>query len=131
MDAVRFFVVSVAGVVLDLSIAWALATALGVPLWLAAIAGFATAATANYAAHELWTFRRAGHGLSTRRAGQYVGASAATLATRLVAVEALRRVVPDDLTLAILTGAAGVSFLGNFAISRFLIFRPTHSEPTP
>ena len=70
----RFFVVSLGGVIVDIAIGWALVELFGLPLWLGATVGFAVAAAGNYAAHELWTFRAAGAGLSARRALQYVGA---------------------------------------------------------
>ncbi|NJR12589.1 GtrA family protein, partial [bacterium] len=51
-EMIRFFFVTVAGVIIDIAIAYALAAQLGVPLWLAATIGFVTAASCNYIAHQ-------------------------------------------------------------------------------
>ena len=127
----RFFVVSLGGVIVDIAIGWALVELFGLPLWLGATFGFAVAAAGNYAAHELWTFRAAGAGLSARRALQYVGASALILMVRLAVVTALGALTEGAWTLAILVAGAGVSFFVNFAVSKLLIFarRPEPKEP--
>ena len=57
MDVLRFIVVaSRQAVILDIGIAYVLARGFGIPLWLAATAGFVVAALVNYVLHELWTF---------------------------------------------------------------------------
>ena len=56
-ELLRFFVVTVLGVILDLAIAFALHTWAGVPLWLAAATGFTLAASANYVIHQTWSVR--------------------------------------------------------------------------
>lgn len=122
MEAVRFFAVAFSGVALDLAVAFALAHYLGVPLWAAAVCGFALAALANYAAHEYWTFRSHASRLSWLRAAQYIATSAATLVTRLAVILLLTRWLPADSSLLILVLAAGVSFFVNFLLSKFLIF---------
>ena len=79
---VRFFAVTVLGVILDLAIAFALHQWAGVPLWLAAATGFAIAAGANYVIHQTWSFRSGP--LSLKRAGLYAGVALVTLAAILV-----------------------------------------------
>ncbi len=122
MEILRFFGVSVLGVVIDLAIAWSAAQLLGLPLWLAAAIGFALAAGGNYALHERWTFRREGAALSRRRGVQYLAVSVVTLLTRLAVVIALERALGGDWPLAILIAGAGVSFFVNFFLSKFLVF---------
>ncbi len=48
---VRFFLVSVAGLAVDIGIAFSIATLLGAPLWIAAATGFLVAACGNYILH--------------------------------------------------------------------------------
>ncbi len=123
-ELARFFAVTVAGVVIDIAIAYALATQLGVPLWLAATIGFVTAAACNYVAHQLWSFRAGPRALSAMRAAKYAGAALATLAVRVAIVALLDRVLADDLALGILICGAGGSFFVNFALSKFVVFTP-------
>lgn len=124
MQLVRFFIVAVAGLVLDLAVAWSAAVLLGLPLWLAAAAGFAVAAAANYTTHELWTFRAGARQLSTVRALRYCIALAATLATRLATVATLAATFGDGAVVPILLASAGVSFCINYLISMHFVFRP-------
>ena len=96
-EALRFFAVSVAGLVLDLAVAWSAARLFGLPLWLAAATGFAVAAAMNYALHELWTFRAGARQLSAGRALRYGAALAATLAGRVAAVALLEPLMVGEL----------------------------------
>lgn len=121
-ELVRFFTVTVLGVVIDIAIAYALATQLGVPLWLAATIGFVTAASCNYVAHQLWSFRDGPRALSAVRAVKYAGAALATLAVRVAVVALLDRASGGDLALLILICGAGVSFFVNFGLSKFIVF---------
>ena len=123
MEAVRFTLVATGGVILDLSVAYALAVGFGLPLWLAATAGFVVAALVNYITHELWTFSAAGSRVSARRAVQYLSASALTLVARLLIVLLFRGWFRSTAVLPILIAAASVSFLVNFAVSKYIIFK--------
>ena len=123
-EALRFFAVSVAGLVLDLAVAWSAARLFGLPLWLAAATGFAVAAAMNYALHELWTFRAGARQLSAGRALRYGAALAATLAARVAAVALLAALWGDNRALPVLVAGAGVSFCVNYLISKFFVFRP-------
>lgn len=123
MQITRFFFVSISGFVIDIMISYALASQLGVPLWLAAASGFTVAALGNYLLHELWTFRRGkGSLLSSERALHYVISACMTLLFRIVMISSLSAAIEGDFALAILIGTAAVSFLINFFISKFLIF---------
>jgi dolichol-phosphate mannosyltransferase len=115
--------VSAIGVIVDICIAYFLASVLGVPLWIAATIGFILAATANYAGHELWTFRGGERRLSGVRSLQYLGVAGLTLATRLLVLDLLVGRFGTNHLLAIIIGATGISFLVNFSMSKFMIFR--------
>lgn len=122
MEVRRFTIVAVVGVVVDIAIAYLLAQFFAVPLWAAVVTGFFIAALANYAAHELWTFRSTASRLSPKRAGQYIFASAATLAIRLAVIMLLGGWVSADYKLIVLIVATGVSFAFNFILSKFVVF---------
>lgn len=125
-ELVRFFAVTVLGVILDLAIAFALHTYAGVPLWLAAATGFALAAAANYVIHQTWSFRTGP--LSIRRAGLYAGVALVTLGVRVGIVALLERALPGVWPLAILVFGAGGSFGVNFALSKWLVFAAPAGE---
>jgi putative flippase GtrA len=121
-ELVRFFLVTVLGVVIDLAIALALHTYAGADLWLAAAIGFALAASANYVIHQTWSFRSGP--LSLKRAGLYALVALVTLAVRVGIVALLEQAVPGAWPLAILIAGAGGSFLVNFGLSKFVVFAP-------
>jgi putative flippase GtrA len=125
-ELVRFFVVTVLGVILDLAIAFALHQWAGVPLWLAAATGFTLAASANYVIHQSWSFRSGP--LSLRRAGLYALVALATLAVRVAIVALLDRMLPGAWPLAILVAGAGGSFCVNFALSKCVVFAPAEER---
>ncbi len=123
MEIVRFFIVSIGGVVVDIAISYAVASQFGAPLWLAAAVGFTVAAVGNYVLHEVWTFRQASvPALSSRRALYYLISSGVTLLSRLVVVAWLATWISRDNALEILIGGAAVSFFVNYMISKFLVF---------
>jgi putative flippase GtrA len=124
MEAARFFAVAVAGLALDLGVAWFAARLMGLPLWLAATLGFIVAAVVNYALHELWTFRDGARRLSGGRALRYGAALAATLGARVATVAALAALVGNSHALPVLLAGAGVSFFVNYMISKHFVFRP-------
>ncbi len=121
-ELLRFFVVTVLGVVIDLAIAFALHTSFGVPLWLAAAIGFALAASTNYVIHQTWSFQRGPRSLSARRAGLYALVALATLAVRVAIVALLDRALAGTYPLPILIAGAGGSFFVNFSLSKFVVF---------
>lgn len=121
-EILRFFAVTVLGVILDLAIAFALHQWAGVPLWLAAAIGFGIAAGANYVIHQTWSFRSGP--LSARRAALYAGVALVTLAVRVGIVALLDRALPGAWPLAILVAGAGGSFCVNFVLSKWVVFAP-------
>lgn len=121
-ELLRFLVVTVLGVILDLAIAFGLHTGAGVPLWLAAAIGFTLAAGANYVIHQIWSFRSGP--LSLRRAGLYALVALVTLAVRVAIVAVLERALAGAWPLAILVAGAGGSFCVNFVLSKRVVFAP-------
>lgn len=128
-ELLRFFIVTVLGVVIDLAIAFVLHTWAGVPLWLAAAIGFTLAASANYVIHQTWSFQTGPRSLSARRAGLYAAVALATLAVRVAIVALLDRALTEALPLPILIAGAGGSFFVNFALSKFVVFAAEPDTP--
>ena len=126
-ELVRFFAVTVMGVILDLAIALALHQWAGAPLWLAAAIGFTLAASANYIIHQTWSFRSGP--LSLKRAGLYAMVALVTLAVRVAIVALLDRALPGAWPLAILVAGAGGSFGVNFVLSKWVVFAPVGKRP--
>lgn len=120
----RFALVVVVGMIVDLAASLALHRFAAVPLTVAAPAGFAIAATGNYLAHEHWTFagRR---GVSLVRGGGYAIVVGITLLVRLAGVAAGSWLIGTQgwRALAVLVGAAGVSFAFHYGLSRALFER--------
>ena len=127
-ELIRFFAVTVVGVVLDIAIAYWLATRFGVPLWLAATIGFVMAASFNYIAHQLWSFRDGSRQLSALRALKYAGAAGATLCARVAVVAVLDAALGGEPALLILICGAGVSFFVNFTLSKYVVFAEPPGE---
>lgn len=124
--AIRFLLVSVLGVGLDLGLAAALMAGMHLSPRLAATAGLCAAVLLNYALHEKYTFARHHNTLSARRLGGFALNSLAVLGVRLAALELLLRVpmlASAAGGLPALVVAAGVSFVFSFVVSRLLIFR--------
>lgn len=139
-DVVRFGIVSVLGLGLDLSLAWSLATFGGTPLPVAAVAGFLAGAALNYVLHARWTFGSGDRRLTAGLGGRYLLGLGATLLTRVATVAVLERVAPPGAgaDLLVLIGGTGLSFLVNYLLSKHLVFRPERSadalppsEPRP
>ena len=127
MENLRYALVTAGGFLIDITTAYLLITIGGAPLSLGAATGFVVAAGANYACHELWTFRTGHRQLCTRRALQYLAAALATLIVRLGAVLLLEAVLTDTPggdygSLLILLTASGISLVFNFALSKFVVF---------
>lgn len=128
MEMMRFFFVSVGGVVVDTAISYVVASHLGAPLWLATAVGFSVAAVGNYVLHEIWTFRlEEAPVLSSKRALYYFISSGVTLLSRLAVVAWLSTWISRDQALEILIGGAAASFFVNYVVSKFLVF-PRRAE---
>jgi len=127
-ELARFFLVSAAGVVIDISIAYAIVIMLDTQLWVAAAVGFVIAAGGNYVLHEVWTFRGREQRLSRARALQYLGISLFTLLSRLSVVAWLSSRNDESNVLMILITGAAVSFFVNYAISKLFLFSKSTKE---
>ena len=124
-ELTRFGLVAIAGLIVDIAVAWLCWAQLGLGLTLAAGIGFLAGAAVNYLLHEFWTFQRSESRISLGRIGRYGVGLAATLAVRLCAVYVLSRVFDaDSFALVILVLATGVSFIVNYVVSKFFVFRP-------
>ena len=127
-EVLRFFVVTVLGVVLDIAIAYGLHELAGVPLALAAVIGFVCAASANYVLHQLWSFKASSRGLSLGRAAKYGLVAGLTLFVRVCVVAGLDFYLAGAYALPILICGAGVSFFVNFTLSKLFVFADAAGE---
>lgn len=124
-ELTRFGTVTVLGLVVDLSVAWALAVIFLVSLPMAAAVGFGCGAFLNYLLHGVWTFR-SGHGVfSPRRMTLYVIVLAAVLMVRVAGVAILTWIIgdPKGYELPILVAATAASFVVNYVLSKYVVFR--------
>lgn len=127
----RFTVVLVVGLAVDISLAWWLSAVVGVNLVLAAAVGFVAGAAFNYLLHEFWTFRRVERRLSVARMVRYSAALGATLATRLAVVYVLLQILKAKQSeLAILLLATILSFGVNYLASKHYVFKPSVQPKT-
>jgi putative flippase GtrA len=124
MEMARFLAVLVIGLVVDVTVAWSASYFLGIPLWLAAAAGFLVAAALNYLLHEVWTFRIGMHRPTAGRMARYGLTLCATLVTRVATVAVLAQILENDYALPVLIAGAGVSFCVNYLLSKYFVFRP-------
>ncbi|MBU2136606.1 MAG: GtrA family protein [Alphaproteobacteria bacterium] len=120
----RFGVVAVAGLVVDLTVAMAISAGAGWPLTLAAACGFAAGAALNYALNLRWTFVVQGPAGAPRRLVAYALTLGVTLLTRLLVVKALEPLAGEGLVgpLGVLLAATGISFFINFFLSKRFVF---------
>ncbi|MDA7430280.1 GtrA family protein [Primorskyibacter aestuariivivens] len=123
MEYVRFLIVAILGLGLDIGASWILAHSFGVILWQAAGIGFVFAAVFNYMLHELWTFRDGARELSAVRSVRYLAVLVMTFFTRLAVVAGLDVIFPALPAIIVLLFGAGVSFLVSFAASKRWVFR--------
>ena len=118
---VRFGVVGLSGVFVDMPIFWALNTYTGVPDLMAILPAYAAATVWNFTFNDMWTFRDRREGTkrsALTRFGKYVVVSLPPLVYRLAAYWPLKEVVDYQRLLAyaiaIVVGMAwnfGVNFL--------------------
>lgn len=131
-DILRFTVVALAGLAIDVSVAWVLSTSIGINLLLAATAGFLFGAIFNYLLHEFWTFRRSERGLSCPRILRYSAALGVCMIIRLAMVYILMKIMPvEQSELVILVLATIMSFLVNYLLSKRFVFNSVVSLKTP
>lgn len=118
----RFGIVAIIGLGLDLGVAWVLVKSLNTPLLVAAIVGFLCGAVLNYGLNELWTFQDRSRRLSVRRLLAYLLSVWFVLAVRLGSIFVLKLLFPDQAFLILLV-AVVLSFFANYIVSKSLVFR--------
>ena len=123
-EFLRFSAVALAGLAVDISLAWVLSAMVGVNLMLSAATGFTAGATFNYLLQEFWTFQRAECGPSLARILRYSTALGVTLATRLALVYTFLQILNSKHSeLTILLPATFLSFFVNYLASRHFVFK--------
>lgn len=118
----RFGIVALIGLGVDIGVAWVLVKSLNTPLLVAAIVGFLSGAILNYGLHELWTFQDRSRRLSAKRLFTYLLSLWFVLAVRLGSISILSLLFPDHAFLILLVAVA-LSFCANYIVSKSLIFR--------
>jgi putative flippase GtrA len=123
-EAIRFFLISLMGLGIDIGVAWALIAFGGAPDPVAAVVGFSIATVTNYFGHQFWTFRNGERRASLGRFMAFAGVVLSALAVRLLVLDWVGPLLPGSgLTVPIRLGLAAVaSFFVSFLMSKFLVF---------
>lgn len=121
-EIVRFGLVTLVGLGVDLATAWVAVHCLGLPLAPAMGLGFLAGAGLNYALHLAWTFAGNARAASASGVTVYFLATSLVLGVR-VGMAALLDGLFGGTGLAIMTvpGAVGGSFLVNFLLTRKIL----------
>lgn len=124
-NSIRFGLVSLAGLTVDVGVAWALASISGVPLVFAVVVGFVAGATVNYFLHEFWTFKAMTSKVSAFRGASYLAVVMLTLAARLAIIALIDSsgLVATLHKLPTLLIATGFSFFVNYVLSKYFVFK--------
>lgn len=124
---IRFFMVSGFGVVCDIMLAYFFHRFFGLTLYLSTVISLSIIAISTYFIHQLWTFRSISTGFSSSRLIKFLISSIVVLAVRETTLFSLATLlhIGHSWAVAQLVIAAGLSFLVNFVITRYLVFRPT------
>ena len=123
-EAIRFFLVSLVGLGIDIGVAWALIALVGASDPVAAVVGLSVATVINYFGHQFWTFQKGERRASLRRFLAFAGVVVLTLFVRLLVLDFLGPLLPGSgLNAPLRLGlAATVSFFVSFLMSKFMIF---------
>lgn len=122
-EFVRFVTVAVAGLLIDLAVAWTLSTQFEIALWFSAATGLLVAAVFNYVVHEMWTFRAGRRSISAHRAIKYFLSVAVVMILRVAIVEFLNNLLGGDgIELFILTFSTIITFFFSYFFSKLAIF---------
>ena len=123
-EFIRFGLVSVMGLAVDLSLAWTLLLLVDWPLIFVSGLGFLAGAMVNYVIHELWTFRHGTKKFSAARMLHYTLVLGLTLTVRLAIVALLSAFFArPGLEIFILGTAVVISFIVNYVASKFIFSR--------
>lgn len=126
MQAVRFFLMSLVGVVADLAVATAVLIALKSSAYVASICGFSVGVVVAYAGHQKCTFGTRESKLALSRFAGFACTSLLVIGVRLCVIYLGKSAFNGSvvwLDQALLVGAVGVSFCVNFVVSKFVVFR--------
>ncbi|MCI5043261.1 MAG: GtrA family protein [Aquisalinus sp.] len=117
----RYGFVIVAGFAIDMVIALLSHEILGLPLPVAATVGFLTAAVANYAAHEFWTFADRKPEFSGFRLSRYMAVALVTLSVRWLIISLFADIELSPIKNAfVLVVAAAGSLVVNYTLTKWL-----------
>lgn len=128
--AISFGLVGVVNATIDFAVFWTAVHAVGLPKVPANVMSWMVAVSASYVMNSFTTFAaESGRKLRWRAYGAFVASGMAGMVASTIALVivdwALRALITDDdLRLAIAKfGAIGVSFVVNFSLSHFVVFR--------
>jgi putative flippase GtrA len=131
--AVSFGLVGVVNAAIDFAVFWTAVQAFDLPKIPANVLAWMVAVSASYVMNSFTTFAaESGRKLRWRSYGAFVASGVAGMVASTVALVIadwlLRALIAGaDLRLAIAkVSAIGVSFLVNFSLSHFVVFRPRH-----
>ena len=125
-DVVRFFLVALGGLIIDIALATALIEWAGLADIPAAAIGLFAGMIFNYFLHLTWTFQNQSRAATVRHFLKFAIGVGATLVIRalvlhLIATFGWQEVLPSFVRLSL---GAGASFVASYAINRFVIFTP-------
>ena len=125
LELTRFGMVTVLGLVVDLVVAWTFAVVFFVSLPMAAAVGFGCGALLNYLLHRIWTFRGGQEASSHRQLTLYMIVLMVVLTVRIIGVAVLTLIIgdPRGYELPILVAATAASFVVNYFLSKYVVFR--------
>jgi dolichol-phosphate mannosyltransferase len=125
VEFLKFCIVGLLGVGVDLGTVWALKQALGWDTRLCAVGGFCTAVTTNFLFNRNWTFRGAARLPWLASYATFVGASLLGLSVRMLTVHALIVLASMDQGYGYLLSnliGIGLATLFNFVGAKFFAF---------
>jgi putative flippase GtrA len=123
----RYLVVTICGLIVDLGVAILLAAA-GLPRPVASAGGLVVAAAVNFMLHRAWTFQsRDAQPLRLQLVGYLIGLGL-TLLVRIVTLTGLSLAISTLEEVAAFTVAIGASFVFNFFFLKKLVF---HERASP
>jgi len=127
----RFLVVSLGGLVIDLLLVRVVLLLTDYHISVAMTVGFIAGALVNYVLHESWTFKDKGAAsrASVKRAFGYYVIVGVALGVRVISATVLDFLFgsPDTLWSIILV-SVGLSFLTNFGLTRFVLFKDEKND---
>ena len=123
-ELIRFFLVAVAGLVIDIAIAWSCIVFAGVSDPVAASIGLLAGMVFNYFLHLLWTFRDHQRQASIKHFLQFAITVGITLIVRIIVLESIRQagwqsILHPVIRLGI---SAAVAFALSYGLCRWLIY---------